>query len=82
MIYSLHPSEKMKNQVTLGANMKYVLIKLCEEVANEASPSCASHAPINYTTKSSTDSRLADSFLSVSREILERMGPFSSRRRE
>lgn len=36
MIDSVHPSEKMKNQVTLGANIKYVLIKLREGVENEA----------------------------------------------
>lgn len=52
MIYSIHPSEEMRNQVTLGANIKYVLIKLHEEVENEASPS---RATVNYTTKSSTD---------------------------
>lgn len=58
VIYSVHPWEEMRNQVTLGANIKYVLIKLHEEVENEASPSCAT---INYTTKSSTDF-LANSF--------------------
>lgn len=52
MIYSVHPSEEMRNQVTLGANIKYVLIKQHEEVENEASPS---RATVNYTTKSSTD---------------------------
>lgn len=52
MIYSVHPSEEMRNQVTLGANIKYVLIKLHEEVENEAS---SSRATVNYRTKSSTD---------------------------
>lgn len=58
MIYSVHPSEEMRNQVTLGANIKYVLIKLHEEVENEAS---SSRAAVNDTTKSSTDF-LANSF--------------------
>lgn len=52
VIYSVHPSEEMRNQVTLGANIKYVLIKLHEEVENEAS---SSRATVNYRTKSSTD---------------------------
>lgn len=52
MIYSVDPSEEMRNQVTLGANIKYVLIKLHEEVENEAS---SSRAAVNDTTRSSTD---------------------------
>lgn len=36
MIYNIHPSEEMKNQVTLRVRIKYVLIKLCEEVEDEA----------------------------------------------
>lgn len=61
MIYSVHPSEKMRNPVTLGANIKYVLIKLYDEVEDEASPS---RTTINYTTKGSPDC-LAKSFLSI-----------------
>lgn len=61
MIYSVHPSEEMRNPVTLGANIKYVLIKLYDEVEDEASPS---RTAINYTSKSSTDC-LANSFLSI-----------------
>lgn len=36
MIDSVYPLEEMKNQVTLGFYIKYVLIKLCEDVENEA----------------------------------------------
>lgn len=45
MIDSVHPLEEMKNQVALGANIKYVLIKLCEDAENEAAfraPFCLS----------------------------------------
>lgn len=79
MIYSVRPWEEMRNQVTLGASIKCVLIKLHEEVENEASPS---RATINYTIKSSTDF-FKTPFLSVSQKSLERtnlwVGPRDSR---
>lgn len=45
MIDSVHPLEEMKNQVTLGANIKYVLIKLCEDIEKEAA-FCAPFGPL------------------------------------
>lgn len=53
MIDSVHPSEEMKNQVTLGANIKYGLIKLCEDVENEAAlraPFCPSAGKLSDKT--------------------------------
>lgn len=48
VIYSALSSQDMNNQVTLEANIKYVLIKQCEVVESEASSSCN---PINNTTE-------------------------------
>lgn len=45
MIDSVHPSEEMKNQVPLGANLEHVLIKLCVDGEREAAlraPFCPS----------------------------------------
>lgn len=53
MIDNVHRLEEMKNEVTLGANIKYVLIKLCEDVENEAAfcaPFCPSDRKLSDKT--------------------------------
>lgn len=61
----------MNNQVTVEANIKYVLIKPCEVVENEASPSCVSCSPINNTRATATNLESQPIFCPSAKKLLK-----------
>lgn len=76
MIYSVHPLEEMRNPVTLGANIKHVLIKLCEEAENEVAfhtPCCLSAGKLldKIAQKACVRASLEAPFYPSSQEFLD-----------